>query len=78
MKHLFIIHKGISDSFLQTIRNYDIYPMSNVVIASFHNDSFAEVIQPYKIGKKDDISKYMTSLFSKNLAFEISPWSILR
>lgn len=56
-KHLLIIEKEKYDIFLQVIKEYEIYPMSDVIVAFFYNASYAELIQPYKIGKGDDLSK---------------------
>lgn len=56
-KHLLIIEKEKYDIFLERIKELDIYPMSDVIVAFFYNASYAELIQPYKIGKRDDLSK---------------------
>lgn len=56
-KHLLIIEKPTYDNFLEIIKEFEIYPMSEVIVASFCNSSYAELIQPYKIGKEDDLSK---------------------
>lgn len=56
-KHLLIIDEENYDNLMKLIKQYDIYPMSNVIIAFFKNASSAVLIQPYKIGKEDDLSK---------------------
>lgn len=58
-KHLLIIDQENYGNLMKLIKQCDIYPMSNVIIASFNNASSAALIQPYKIGKGDDLSKWI-------------------
>ncbi|CAG9822647.1 unnamed protein product [Phaedon cochleariae] len=56
LKHLFLIDGYDYPSFMNKSAKYEILPMSELFIASFHqNNSSVDIYQPYKIGRKGEL-----------------------